>query len=48
MVGKSLNVEVTGEIEVEEEEDSEDECDMVWVCNLCDHGFDSSKEMQST
>ena len=54
----SHNVEMTGENEIEEDDDNEDgaECDlyqiemvngdMVWACNLCDHGFDSSLEMK--
>ena len=55
----SHNVEVTGENEIEEEYDNEDgaefnlyqiemvDADMVWACNLCDHGFDSSEEMKN-
>ena len=46
-VGKSQNVEVTVEIEVVEEDYSQDHGYMVWACNLFDHGFNSSKEMQN-
>ena len=59
MTNNSHNVEVTGENETEEEDDNEDGAefdlyqiemvngDMVWACNLCDHGFDSSIEMKN-
>ena len=50
---------MTGENEFEEDDDNEDgakwdlyqikmvNSDMVWPCNLCDHGFDSSVEMKN-
>ena len=53
-MNKFQNAEMANEIEVESEDESELDLfqievvngDMVWACNLCDMGLDSSIEMQ--